>query len=101
MKIGRLNIGITKTNEEHRFSVAAWQDKSGYWRWHISWTPRTKGFVLIRPCYIDTANYEPRYYTPGGRDSILRGIFHGHFSCCGIIPLIGGWSFSTQPPALR
>lgn len=97
MKIGRLRIGVMPTNEDSRKTVAVWQHKSGYWRWCLSWYPNNRGFILIHPAYIND-KWEPAYWTPGARDSVLRGIFSGHFSCWGTVPLIGGWSFSTQPP---
>jgi hypothetical protein len=91
MKIGRLYIGVMKTNEDHRKILASWQHKDGYWRWCLSWYPTSRGFALVRPGYIDG------HYTPGGWTSVWRGLFRGHFSCWGTLPF-GGWGFSTQPP---
>lgn len=100
MKIGRLRIGVEATNEDSRKTVASWCHPGGYWRWHVSWYPNNKGFVLAHPGFIND-EWKPAYWTPGGRDSVLRGIFSGHFSAWGTIPLIGGWSFITQPPYPR
>lgn len=95
MKIGRLFVGVSDTNEDRRKVVASWQHRDGYWRWHVSWYPKAKRHALL------TGGYVGGHFTPGGWDSVWRGLFNGHFSAYGWLPMVGGWGFSTQPPFPR
>ena len=85
MKIGRLRIGKTPTNEENNYTLAAWQHKCGYWRWAIWWRPATLGMKLG---FGPSAAVGTRYWL--GRGS-------GHFAAWATVPMLGALSFSTQP----
>lgn len=90
MKIGRLRIGKTPCSDGKSFSVAAWQHACGYWRWSLHWSPREAG-QRIR------FNFGPTY-AMGTRYWLGRG--SGHFGAYCTLPLIGSFSFQTQPPLI-
>ncbi|WP_225765194.1 hypothetical protein [Stenotrophomonas sp. Marseille-Q4652] len=85
MKIGRLHIGKRETNEENRFTLASWQHRCGYWRWALWWAPAIEGMKLR---FGPGMAMGTRYWL--GRKS-------GHFSAWATIPVVGGFSFKTQP----
>jgi hypothetical protein len=86
MKIGRLHIGKMPTNEAHRFVLASWAHRSGYWRWVLSWAPPTQGMAFRFGPAMDSGK---RYWVG----------FKGcrHFAVWATVPRVGGFSFSTQP----
>lgn len=85
MKIGKLYIGIRKTNEENNFILASWAYPRGYWRWAL-YLRRLPGFGF---------GYGP------GMDSGKRYWVWKHFSAWLRIPWLGVLSLAIQPPAIN
>lgn len=90
MKIGRLRIGKLLCSDQKTLSLASWEHVTGYWRWCLQWTPR-------RPGQRIGFAFGPRY-AMGTKYWLGRG--SGHWGAWMTLPMIGGFSFSTQPPRL-
>lgn len=90
MRIGRLNIGISNTNEDNNFVLAAWAHESGYWRWCI-WLRRIK---VRRPGFGPSKAMGTKYRITCGRTIGWIGAWLA-------VPFVGVFSFSTQPPAIK
>ena len=85
MRIGRLFIGWTPTNEKDRVVVASWSYVTGYWRWAVWRSPWRSWRLKIE------GGYGPKFqFRPSRKSDMLSANLH--------IPLIGAFTFSTQPP---
>lgn len=93
MKIGKLFLGLSRTNAERvQYVIACWQHADNYWRWAVRWTPPNnwrEAFCL--PRIGPMRNMGTEWFGSWGLTSI---------SCWLTLPLIGGVSLSTQPPPL-
>lgn len=92
MRIGRLFLGIARTNEKDRVVVASWSYVTGYWRWALYRSPWRSWRVKLSGSYPypETKTWLQRF-SPMGR----LGHPFGMYVC---IPLLGVFSLSTQPP---
>lgn len=82
MRIGRLFIGAQRTNDRSpKYVLATWSYRGGYWRWALYWSPYFGWRICGGP----------------GMDCGRKYRIGGHFSAWARIPLLGGFSFATQP----
>lgn len=91
MKIGRLRIGRERTNETGKYVIASWAYVTGYWRWHIRWTP---------PTTLRSAFRRPRCGPSMASGTMLRtgrGWNMGHWGAWADLPIVGALSISGQP----
>lgn len=105
MKIGRLFVGIEKTNEANNYVLASWAHASGYWRWAV-WLRRHTAQTTESglPGYgqpLPTFGFGPSMscgtrYTLGSLRNWWRW-----FGAWVHIAGIGTLSISTQPPAIE
>lgn len=91
MKIGRLFIGASRTNEYRpNYVISSWAYPTGYWRWALYWTPPSNlrdaiRFPRLGPC----KNQGREWFGYWGVTS---------FSGWLVLPLIGKIYLLTQPP---
>ena len=92
MRIGRLFVGASRTNASHRceFCIASWSYATNYWRWAFYWSPPMGWREVFRlPRVGPCKNMGKDWFGYWGITS---------FSGWAILPLIGGFTLSTQPP---
>ena len=92
MNIGRLFIGASRTNDSRgrTFVVASWAYETGYWRWAIYWSAPhgwREAFRLPRlgPC----KEMGTKWFGYWGITSFSGWI---------VLPILGEFVLSTQPP---
>jgi len=82
MRIANLFIGAQRTNDSSpRCLIASWQHRNGYWRWALYWSPYFGWRIKGGPGMACGTKYR----------------IGGHISVWALIPLLGGFSFATQP----
>lgn len=85
MRIGRLFLGLSRTNETafRSFVIASWSYETGYWRWHVRWKTPSRFLILPRfgPSYASGTRYRVGH----------------HFGCWIQLPFLGSLAFVTQP----
>ena len=88
MRIGRLFLGASRTNEMscHRYTVASWSYETGYWRWAIWWTKPATLRELFRVPRIGPG-------MAGGTRWSVGAMASGW----AVLPVLGSLSFTTQP----
>ncbi len=90
MRIGKLEVGISKTNESNRFVLASWAHASGYWRWCLC----LRRMKVRLPRFGPSMSMGTKYRITCGRGTGWIGVWLA-------VPFFGVLSFSTQPPAIE
>lgn len=88
MKIGRLFLGMARTNEMayRNYTVASWAYETGYWRWAMWWAPFASWRKAVCLPRIGPGMASGTKWSVGTMVSFWF-----------VVPFIGSFSVTTQP----